>query len=137
MPAHKAVLCPVFTPLGSGAEAIQEGAGVDEADAQTCGPIRVLVRERQIVVRYPLGERAMTWTNHIQADPQVLGGKPVIKGTRLAVEFVLGLLADGWTREQLRTNYPQLTDEALRAAFAYAAESLHDQTLLTVRPGAA
>jgi uncharacterized protein (DUF433 family) len=79
----------------------------------------------------------MTWANHIHADQQVLGGKPVIKGTRLSVEFVLGLLADGWTREQLRTNYPQLTDEALRAAFAYAAESLRDETLLTVRPGAA
>jgi len=79
----------------------------------------------------------MTWTDHIQADPLVLGGKPVIKGTPLAVEFVLGLLADGWTRDQLRASYPQLTDEALRAAFAYAAEALHDQTLLTVRPGAA
>jgi uncharacterized protein (DUF433 family) len=79
----------------------------------------------------------MTWTNHIHADRQILGGTPVIKGTRLAVEFVLGLLANGWTREQLRTNYPQLTDEALRAAFAYAAESLHAETLLTVRPGAA
>lgn len=79
----------------------------------------------------------MTWIDHIQADPGVLGGKPVIKGTRLAVEFVLGLLADGWTREQLRANYPQLTDDALRAAFAYAAETLRDQTLLSVRPGAA
>jgi uncharacterized protein (DUF433 family) len=98
---------------------------------------RLLVRSIQLGVRYRSGERVMTWTDHIQADPQVLGGKPVIKGTRLAVEFVLGLLADGWTREQLRANYPQLTDEALRAAFAYAAEALHDQTLLTVRPGAA
>jgi len=79
----------------------------------------------------------MTWTDHIQADPQVLGGKPVIRGTRLAVESVLGLLADGWIREQLRENYPQLTDEALRAAFAFAAETLHDQTLLTIGPGAA
>jgi uncharacterized protein (DUF433 family) len=53
------------------------------------------------------------------------------------VEFVLGMLADGWTREQLQANYPPLTDEALRAAVADAAESLHDQTLLAVRPGAA
>lgn len=79
----------------------------------------------------------MTWTDHIHADPAVLGGKPVIKGTRLAVDFVLGLLAQGWSREQLRKNYPQLSDEALRAVFAYAAEVLHDQTLLPVRPGAA
>ncbi len=79
----------------------------------------------------------MTWTEHITANPATLGGKPVVKGTRLAVDFVLGLLAEGWTRDQLRANYPQLTDEALQAVFAYAAEVLHDQTLLPVRPGAA
>jgi uncharacterized protein (DUF433 family) len=79
----------------------------------------------------------MTWTDHIIADAAIQGGKPVVKGTRLAVDFVLGLLAEGWTREQLRVNYPQLTDEALQAVFAYAAEVLHDQTLLPVRPGVA
>jgi uncharacterized protein (DUF433 family) len=79
----------------------------------------------------------MTWTEHITADPAILGGKPVVKGTRVAVEFILGLLAEGWTRDQLRANYPQLTDQALQAVFAYAAEVLHDQTLLPVRPGAA
>jgi uncharacterized protein (DUF433 family) len=79
----------------------------------------------------------MTWTEHIIADPAILGGKPVVKGTRLAVDFILGLLAEGWTRDQLRVNYPQLTDQALQAVFAYTAEVLHDQTLLPVRPGAA
>lgn len=79
----------------------------------------------------------MTWTDHIHADPAILGGKPVIKGTRLAVDFVLGLLVEGWSRQQLQTNYPQLTDDALRAVFAYAADVLHDQTLLPIRPGAA
>ena len=77
----------------------------------------------------------MTWTDHIHADPAVLGGKPVLKGTRLAVDFLLGLLAEGWTREQLRANYPQVTDEALRAVFAYAADVLHEQVLLPVRLG--
>lgn len=79
----------------------------------------------------------MTWTDHIHADPKVLGGKPVLRGTRLAVDFVLGLLAEGWSLEQLRVSYPQVTDEALRAVFAYAAEVLHEQTVLPVRPGAA
>ncbi len=79
----------------------------------------------------------MTWTEYIQADPSILGGKPVVKGTRLAVDFVLGLLAEGWTREQLQASYPQLTNDALRAVFAYAAYALHDQTLLPIRPGAA
>jgi uncharacterized protein (DUF433 family) len=79
----------------------------------------------------------MTWTDYIYADPKVQGGKPVMRDTRLAVDFVLGLLAEGWSREQLRTNYPQLTDDALRAVFAYAAEVLREQTMLPVRPGAA
>jgi len=79
----------------------------------------------------------MTWTDHIHADPQVLGGKPVFTGTRLSVEFILGLLAEGWTHSQLTASYPQLNDETLRAAFACAVEALHDQTFLTVRSGAA
>jgi uncharacterized protein (DUF433 family) len=79
----------------------------------------------------------MTWTEHIVTDPAILAGKPVVRGTRLAVDFLLGLLAEGWTTEQLRANYPQVTDEALRAVFAYAAELLHEQTVLPARPGAA
>jgi uncharacterized protein (DUF433 family) len=78
----------------------------------------------------------MTWQDHIHADPAIAGGKPVIRGTRLTVDFVLGVLAAGWTRDQLTTNYPALTDEALRAVFAYAAAALQDQTLHPLRPGA-
>ena len=79
----------------------------------------------------------MTWTDYVEADPRIAGGKPFIKGTRLAVDFILGLLAEGWSREQLRLNYPQLSDDALLAVFGYAAEVLHDQTMLSVHPGAA
>lgn len=61
----------------------------------------------------------------------------MIKGTRITVDFILGLLAEGWSREQLRASYPQISDEALRAVFAYAADALQDQTLFPVRPGAA
>ena len=79
----------------------------------------------------------MIWSDYVHADPRVAGGKPVIKGTRLAVDFVLSLLAEGWSREQLRANYPQLTDEALLAVFGYAADVLHDQMMVSVHPGAA
>lgn len=78
----------------------------------------------------------MTWTDHIHVDPQVVGGKPVVKGTRLSVDFVLGLLAAGWTNDQLCANYPALKDDVLRAVFAYAADVLHDQVLISVHPGA-
>ena len=60
----------------------------------------------------------------ITSDPAVLGGKPAVRGTRLSVEFLLGLFAQGWTQEQVLESYPSLTPEALRAAFAYAARAL-------------
>lgn len=68
----------------------------------------------------------MNWEDRIVANPNVLVGKPTIKGTRLSVEFILDRLADGWTEEMLLENYPRLTKEDLRAVFAYATESLKD-----------
>lgn len=75
----------------------------------------------------------MGWQDYIHSDPEVLLGKPVIKGTRLSIEFLLGLLAVGWTQEQILDNYPTLTPEALRAAFAFASESMQEESLYTVR----
>jgi len=79
----------------------------------------------------------MTWQAHITTDPEVLAGKPVVRGTRLAVDFLLGLFAVGWTQEQVLASYPQLTAEALRAVFAYAAEVTQDEALHIVRRGVA
>jgi uncharacterized protein (DUF433 family) len=64
------------------------------------------------------------WQERISVDPAILVGKPVIKGTRLAVEFLLDLMAEGWSAEQILGNYPQLTADDLQAALHYAAESL-------------
>ena len=64
------------------------------------------------------------WQDRIALDPAILVGKPVIKGTRLAVEFLLELMAEGWPSEQILHNYPQLTADDLQAALHYAAESL-------------
>ena len=69
------------------------------------------------------------WRRHITSDPGVLAGKPVVRDTRLAVDFLLGLLASGWTEEQLLENYPALSRDALRAVFAFAAESLADESI--------
>lgn len=71
----------------------------------------------------------MDWRGYIHSDPNILVGKPVVKGTRLSVEFLLGLLASGWTEQQILENYPTLTPEALRAVFAFAAESVQHETL--------
>lgn len=64
----------------------------------------------------------MRWKDRILVDPQILVGKPVIKGTRIAVAFIMQLLADGWTYEQILENYPDLVEEDIRAAIAYANE---------------
>ena len=74
----------------------------------------------------------MNWEERIVANPDVLVGKPTIKGTRLSVEFILDRLADGWTEQMLLDNYPRLTREDLQAVFAYSRESLRDGLFLTI-----
>jgi uncharacterized protein (DUF433 family) len=60
----------------------------------------------------------------IVSDPQLLGGKPCVRGTRLSVEFLLELAASGATQAQILGQYPQLTPDGLAAAFRYAADVL-------------
>lgn len=71
----------------------------------------------------------MAWEKYIQSDPEVLLGKPVIRGTRLSVEFIIQRLANGWTTEQLLENYPQLSRAALQAVFVYVGDCLRDGLL--------
>ena len=79
----------------------------------------------------------MKWHDHIHSDPSVLMGKPVIRGTRLSVEFLLGLLAEGWTERDVLENYPQISSEELRAVFAFSLECMQDDLIYTVNDGAA
>jgi uncharacterized protein (DUF433 family) len=79
----------------------------------------------------------VNWEEHIHSDPAILVGKPVVRGTRLAVEFILELFAAGWTPEQVLESYPTLTEDGLRAVFAYAAEVMHSERLYPIHPGAA
>jgi len=66
----------------------------------------------------------MQWKDRIAVDPGILVGKPVVKGTRLAVDFIIELLAEGWSEAQILENYPGLRIEDVRACLAYATESL-------------
>jgi uncharacterized protein (DUF433 family) len=68
--------------------------------------------------------KTMSWQDRIVVDPAVLTGKPVVKGTRLAVEFVIDLLAQGWSEGDLLKNYPRLTREDILACLGYASERL-------------
>ena len=74
----------------------------------------------------------MNWQQQIVIDPAVLCGKPVVKGTRLEVEFVLGLLAQGWDEAEILRNYPGLTREQILACVAYAPERLSDEKVFAV-----
>jgi len=64
------------------------------------------------------------WQERIVLAPGVLAGKPVVRDTRLAVEFVVELLAQGWSEEEIIRNYPGLTGEDIRACLAYASAVL-------------
>ena len=68
----------------------------------------------------------------IIANSEILGGKPVIEGTRISVEQVLGLLAKGMTNEEIIADYPDLTEESIRAVLAYAAKALRNEIFIDV-----
>jgi uncharacterized protein (DUF433 family) len=74
------------------------------------------------------------WKNYIHSDSEVLLGKPVVKGTRLSIDFILKLYAAGWTTEQILENYPQLTQESIQAVFAFAAECMSEEALYSILP---
>ncbi len=62
----------------------------------------------------------------IITDPEVCGGKPVIRGTRIMVKNILGLVAGGYDRVRIREAYPQLSNEDISEALAYAAQIVEE-----------
>ncbi len=62
----------------------------------------------------------------IVCDPQIMAGKPVIRGTRLTVDFILNLLAHGMTEEEIRQEYPDLNKEDIQACLLFATKALKD-----------
>lgn len=73
----------------------------------------------------------MKWEDYIISDKEILLRKPTIKGTRIAVEHIVGVLAQGWSEAQILENYPRLTKESLQAVFSYLQECLHDGLLFS------
>jgi uncharacterized protein (DUF433 family) len=69
----------------------------------------------------------MDWRERIVTNPDILVGKPTIKGTRISVELILGWLGQGWSHEQLLENYPHITRDDILAALAFAAEMLREE----------
>ena len=72
----------------------------------------------------------MTTHDRIELNPEVMGGKPVIKGTRVPVETILRKLGAGMTADAVIADHPRLTAEDIRAAQAFAADYLADEALV-------
>jgi uncharacterized protein (DUF433 family) len=65
--------------------------------------------------------------DRIVIDPAILVGKPIVRGTRLSVDFLLGLLASGWSNEEILRNYPGISNEDLLACIEYARDRIRDE----------
>lgn len=75
----------------------------------------------------------MNWQDRIIIDPAILAGKPVVRGTRIAVEFVIDLLGQGWSESEILRNYPGLTHEDILSCIRYAGEILHAEKVYPIR----
>jgi uncharacterized protein (DUF433 family) len=69
------------------------------------------------------------WKDYIHSDKNILSGKPVIKGTRISVEFILGLFSNGWTEEDILKEYDHVSKKALRAVFVYLEDCIKNDYL--------
>ena len=86
-----------------------------------------------ISIRYLYKNDLMTRFKHISANPAILGGKPILTGTRISVELVLEWIASGATPEMIVEKYPHLSQEAVREAILYAAMSVKNEILLELK----
>src|SRR5579884_3684988 len=75
----------------------------------------------------------MALTDRIIVDPNILTGKPVVRGTRISVELVVELLAAGWTHEQILASYAHVSEEDIRACLAYASELLREEKVYPLK----
>lgn len=103
----------------------------DVCATRACG--EVAAGQRPDGVRMFLaGRKRHVDHERVVIDPEVLCGKPIIKGTRLAVEFIVDLLAQGWSEADILKNYPGITHEDLLACLAYASAVLRAEKVYPV-----
>lgn len=74
----------------------------------------------------------MDWQSRITLDTDILVGKPVIKGTRLAVELIVDLLAQGWSNDEILRNYPGIALEDIQACLSYASAVLKSEKVYVI-----
>lgn len=73
---------------------------------------------------------------HITADPTILGGKPIIRGTRISVEMILEWIASGASRDDILRRHPHLSSDDVEQALGYAAATMRNEVILTAEVGA-
>ena len=76
----------------------------------------------------------MSWEERIILDPAVLAGKPIVRGTRLSVEFIISLMAEDWREPDILPNYPGLTHEDIQACLKYASVMLEAEKVYPLSP---
>lgn len=72
------------------------------------------------------------WKERIVVNPDILVGKPIIKGTRISVELILDRVADGWSMDDILTAYPHICRDDVLAALSFAAELFKEETFVAV-----
>ena len=74
----------------------------------------------------------MDWRDRITVNPDILVGKPIIKGTRISVELLMDRLADGWSMEVILEAYPHIKREDVLAAIAFVTEIFKEEDYIAV-----
>jgi uncharacterized protein (DUF433 family) len=72
------------------------------------------------------------WKDRIAVDPDILVGKPVVRGTRISVELLMDRLGDGWTMEQILESYPRLTRDDVLAAIRFVTEVFREEEFVAI-----
>lgn len=90
---------------------------------------------RLVFLRYAVTMRPLRYSDYIVQDPQICGGEPVVRSTRVPVRTVLATLAEGATLEEILADFPSLTEEGVRAVIAFAAASAVEDLPLPAVPG--
>jgi uncharacterized protein (DUF433 family) len=77
------------------------------------------------------------WKNRITVDPEILVGKPIVRGTRISVELLMDRLGDGWTMEQILESYPRLTRDDVLAAIRFVTEVFREEDYIAIQRASA
>jgi len=94
-----------------------------------CVSLRIVYKDLYVII-VSVGRPLTELENRIVVDPKIMGGKPVIKGTRIPVYFILELLSNGWSIDDILREYPHLSREDVLAAIRYAAKVLREEVIV-------